>query len=176
MTLLQYLRWRLGTYRAAVGTRRVVEASGVEPRSLVDAGARNGEFMQVLCRRWPKAEAVSFEPDTRFCPCGYVYRERLGDCEPDKRLSDYSFPWPALLKVDCDEATVRVLRGADLGVFAWVAVEVMEDGVWGMPNNRSEIETVMRGAGFNQSKVVDAVVCYRTHRVSQTDVLYWRAK
>jgi hypothetical protein len=175
MTPLQYFRWRLGTYRAAVGTLRHIEESGVEPRALVDAGARNSEFMRVVAKRWRKAAVSSFEPDRRFCPVGYVYRERLGSGSPSRRLDYYSVPKPALLKVDCDRDTVDVLRGANLKDFEWVVVEVSEDGN-GSPNNRSEIETLMRGAGFDRSKVVDAVVCYRTHRVSQTDVLYWRLK
>jgi hypothetical protein len=173
MTPLQYLRWRLGTYRAAVGAMRHIEESGVEPRALVDAGARNSEFMRVLARRWRLAGVSSFEPDWRFWPIGYVYRLKLGN--GGTRLSEYVVPRPALLKVDCDRDTVDVLRGANLKDFEWVVAEVSEDGN-GTPNNRSEIETLMRGAGFDRSKVVDAVVCYRTHRVSQTDVLYWRAK
>ena len=54
-------------------------------------------------------------------------------------------------------------------------VEVSEDGNGAQDNNRSQIDTIMRSGGFDRSKAVDAVVCVRTHRIAQTDVLYWRS-
>lgn len=51
MNPLQYIRWRIGTRRAAVGTVRHVESCFLEPETPVDSGARRSEFMRVLARR-----------------------------------------------------------------------------------------------------------------------------
>jgi hypothetical protein len=143
------------------------------PQSLVDAGARNSEFMRYLVFYWPWAEVHSFEMDPERRPIGERHYMRLGS-EPGHRLSEFVFRAPALLKVDCDEDTIKVLDGADLTAFEWAVVEVSEDGNGALPNNRSEINEIMRAAGFTHSKAVDAVVCVRSHRIAQTDVLFWK--
>lgn len=173
MSALQYLRWRLGTYRAAIGTIRHIRSTKMFPQSLVDAGARNSEFMRILAFYWPWAQVYSFEICDKRRPIGARHLLKLGS-EPGHRLLEFNFRPPALLKVDCDEDTVTVLHGADLSKFEWCVAEVIEDGNGALENNRSEINKLMLVAGFNKSKAVDAVVCVRTHRIAQTDVLFWR--
>lgn len=173
MTPLQYFRWRLGTYRAAFGTIKHIRATKRFPQTLVDAGARNSEFMRVLSLYWPWAQVHSFEMCEKFKPIGQRHTMRLGN-EPGHRLSEFEFSAPAFLKVDCDADTVKVLEGADLSRFDWAVVEVSEDGNGAAENNRSEINNMMAAAGFNRSKAVDAVVCVRSHRIAQTDVLFWK--
>ena len=174
MSPLQYLRWRLGTRRAAIGTIRRIEQSGLIPATLADAGARNSEFMRYVAKRWPGAEVWSFDSNNRFKPIGNTFRwVRLGVPPTGTPLSVYRFNSPALLKVDCDADTLNVLIGADLERFSWVVAEVSESGN-GSPNNRSDINRVLEAAGFNHSECVDAVVCYLEDRVQQTDVLWWR--
>lgn len=173
MSPLQWLRWRIGTYRAAYGTIKHVRSTRVFPETLVDCGARNSEFMRSLSLYWPWAQVHSFEMSKNCKPIGQRHIMRLGD-KPGSRLSEFSFNRPALLKVDCDGDTEAVLRGADLYQFDWLVVEVMEDGFAGLPNNRGAIEDLARAGGFRYSKAVDATVCLRTWRVAQTDVLFWR--
>lgn len=175
MSLLQYIRWRLGTYRAAYGTVMHILSREplVTPRTLVDAVARNSEFMRVVAKWFPSALVYSFEPCIEYKPIGIVRRVRLG-IEPWHRLAEWTFDGPSLLKVDCNGDTIRVIQGTDLTKFEWVVVEVSEDGN-GSPNNRSQINDIMRDSGLDRSKCVDAVVCIRTHRISQTDVLFWRS-
>ena len=143
------------------------------PQSLVDAGARNSEFMRYLALYWPWAEVHSFEIDPKRRPIGERHYMRLGN-DTGHRLSEFTFRSPCLLKVDCDEDQLKVLEGADLTAFEWAVVEVSEDGNGALPNNRSEINEIMRESGLTRSKVVDAVVCIRSHRIAQTDVLFWR--
>ena len=173
MSPLQYIRWRWGTRRAALATIRHIKSVGVYPASLVDAGARNSEFMRYLARAWPYAEIHSFEPNPSCNPMGYWHRKAIGPRHP---LRDISFSQPALLKVDCDWSTVAVVKSADLTAFQWVVVEVTEDapGGWMGENNRSEINGIMAEAGFKKSMAVDAVVCVMDNRVAQTDVLFWK--
>ena len=171
---MQWLRWRLGTFRAAKGTIKHVRSTKLFPQSLVDAGARNSEFMRYLAVYWPWAEVHSFEIDEKRRPIGARHLLKLGS-EPGHRLSEFHFRPPALLKVDCDEDQINVLNGADLTAFEWAVVEVSEDGNGAQDNNRSQIDEIMRAGEFDRSKAVDAVVCIRSHRIAQTDVLYWRS-
>lgn len=175
MSPLQYFRWRLGTRRAAEATIRHIERGILQPRALVDAGARKSEFMRYLVNKWPFARVLSFEPDERFMPLGEVFRSKLGTFT--NPLAGYPVPWPSLLKIDCDLETVDVLRSANLTFFQWVVVEVMEEGLNNSrfpPNNRSEINRIMEAAGFKESMAVDATVCILNESVAQTDVLFWR--
>ena len=173
MTPLQWLRWRLGTYRAARGTINHIRSTKAFPATLVDAGARNSEFMRYIAIYWPWATVHSFEIDPTRRPIGERHYMRLGN-DAGHRLSEFSFKAPAPLKVDCDADQLLVLEGADLAQFEWAVVEVSEDGNGALPNNRSQINDIMRAGGFTHSKAVDAVVCVRTHRIAQTDVLFWK--
>ena len=171
MSPLQYFRWRWGTRRAALATIRHLDRLGQQPSTLVDAGARNSEFMEHLALRWPKAKVHSFEMNHDCTPLGELHLGRLGK---DHHLADYTFERPALLKLDVDADVMTVLRTTDLAAFDWVVIEITEDGTNGIPNNRSEITQTMYQAGFWKSHAVDAVVCVLEHRIAQTDVLFWR--
>lgn len=137
----QGLAW-VDTRRSAVATIAWLERHGVEPRSLVDAGANNSQWMRRLARRWPGAKVVSFEPQSRCRPMGTWHRVGLSDKDgsmvvsgsgtsarlvdlgksnvpgaekvPVHRLDRYilEFAEPAVLKVDCEDHTYEALVGA----------------------------------------------------------------
>lgn len=150
----QALAW-VDTRRSAVATIRWLERNGIEPKTLVDAGANNSQWMRRLARRWPGASVVSFEPQARCRPIGKWHAVGLGKAPatmklvgegtsarlvpcPDKRQADVAvrrldeyeaeFATPAVLKVDCEDHTYDALVGAGkaLGKFACVVVEIWE--------------------------------------------------
>jgi FkbM family methyltransferase len=207
MKPVQALRYYLDNRCAALGVIRWLKRNKINPRTLVDAGANNSQWMLYLADEWPMAKVISFEPQARCKPIGTWHKCGLSDksgaasikiekhrndltanIEMDEegsvpvfRLDQFApdFEGPALLKVDCEDYTLKALLGAgdSLSRFACVVVEVMEDifdPTLAVKNQHQEIHTLMASKGFNRAMTVSA--CPSFDKVTVTDVLFWKEK
>ena len=135
------LGW-VDTRRSAVATIKWLRDNGVIPKTLVDAGANNSQWMMRLAREFQLAKIVSFEPQSACRPLGRWHRVGLSDRDEGLavsgsgtsavlvpipvssetpihavhayRLDRYAdeFKFPAVLKVDTEDHTYRTLVGA----------------------------------------------------------------
>lgn len=189
-------------WRSAHATVKLCDEIGFEPELIVDCGANNSQETKRWLRRWPNTEVLSIEPDRRFNPVGTVLRYALSDQNGIERLNPSSassclggdgeevavrrleqfLPTGkrTLLKVDCENRTWEVLRGAGerLAYCSVAHVEIVNyyppgtvQADW--PNRTMDIYALMADYGFNQCRVVDAV-CWLRH-VDYYDAVFYRA-
>ena len=133
--------------RAAVGAIRLWKELCLGPmRAMVDVGARESEFARWIVDEWPAVELVSFEPDKRHTPRGWVSRAALGSkaaraylkeeiglscpfvvpTDPGNQCTeiqiarfdslDVQVARPAMLKVDAENCTLDAVRGFGKGL------------------------------------------------------------
>jgi len=86
ISLMLDLRGWIDTRRSAVATMTQLARLDFVPKTLIDAGANNSQWMRRLAARYPKAKVLSFEPQNNCRPIGIVRGVALSDCEGTSRM------------------------------------------------------------------------------------------
>lgn len=196
------LAW-VDTRRSAVATIKWLTDNGITPKTLVDAGANNSQWMRRLARRWPYAKVISFEPQKDCHPIGTWHSVGLGStpgymavigkgtcarlvaavtgearvCEVH-RLEEYESECeaPVVLKVDCEDHTYDALAGAGrvLDKCACVVAEVWEGlDAPCVDRNKHAEMHALMWEHGFNRAMTVGAMPWRNH-VSITDVLWWR--
>lgn len=206
---LPYWHWKVhGTLNAqcAQSTIRLLEELNITPKHLIDCGANVGGWSVHLTRKWPNMRLTSIEPHPRFTPPGELIRVCLSDKAEVIRLVsasenargpsdgepfdfestttrlddlDLKIDLPLVLKIDCEQFTSRVMRGAAsaLNKASVVVVEMWNDAPWTGPKGRfneqqAEIWECAICHGFKRARIVD--FCYSRTSIGSYDLAFYR--
>ena len=154
------------------------------PETFVDVGANESQWGRQSTRRYPAVPILSFEPNPDCHPIGTIFPIALSDSPgsgyfierggmeitEDKQgfasfqvarfdsLPDLSFARPAVLRVDCESYTARVLKGfgSRIHEFAVVIVEMWNHsrGVGSFRNQQAEMWRFMLDNEFRGARAI----------------------